>query len=131
MDNRKMNFTEELIRKMRGSNSPEEIVALAKENGVDIPEAQAEEYFKMLSPVNGEIADEELDNVSGGCETVTVDGTRYVLVEEYTVCFTGNYTQSSNYSGYDGKCKNCSYFSTTTGHHYNEIVYYCGYYKIK
>ena len=56
----------ELILKARKCKSAEEIVALAKENGYELTEEQAEEYFAKLN-CNGEISDAELDNVAGGC----------------------------------------------------------------
>lgn len=44
----------------------EEILALAKENGVELTEAEAEKYFASLNPEYGNFADEELGNVAGG-----------------------------------------------------------------
>ena len=43
----------------------EELIALAKENGVEIAPEKAEELFEQMN-ANGELSDEELDNVSGG-----------------------------------------------------------------
>ena len=42
-------------------------MALAKESGIEMTKEKADEYFKQLSTSSGEISDEELDNVSGGC----------------------------------------------------------------
>ena len=56
----------ELILKAKECKSAEEIMALAKENGYELTEEQAKEYFEKLN-ANGEIADDELDNVAGGC----------------------------------------------------------------
>ena len=47
--------------------TPEELLAFAKENGIEMTKEKADEYFKQLSTSSGEISDEELDNVSGGC----------------------------------------------------------------
>lgn len=41
----------------------EKIIAFAKENGFEFT---AEEIEKVLNPMEGELADEELDNVAGG-----------------------------------------------------------------
>ena len=49
MDN---NFTPELIEKAKSAKTPEELMSLAKENGIE---------------QTGELSDSELDNVSGGC----------------------------------------------------------------
>ena len=59
------NFTPELIEKARQANSPEELLALAKESGIELSEDKAKEYFEQLNR-SGELSDEELDNVSGG-----------------------------------------------------------------
>ena len=44
----------------------ERILTLAKEKQLDLSEAQAEIYAKRLDVSTGELADDELDNVSGG-----------------------------------------------------------------
>lgn len=59
-------FTPELIEKAKQAKSAEELLALAKENGVDISEDEAREYYGRLNK-SGELSDDELDNVSGGC----------------------------------------------------------------
>ena len=60
------NPSPELLQKANTARTPEELQALAKENGMDITPEQAREYFDRL-PQTGELADDELDNVSGGC----------------------------------------------------------------
>lgn len=62
----------ELIAKAKQTKSPEELMALAKENGIELTEESAQAYFNQLNPKTGELADDELsdselDNVSGGC----------------------------------------------------------------
>ncbi|MDE5753181.1 MAG: Nif11-like leader peptide family RiPP precursor [Oscillospiraceae bacterium] len=62
-------LTPELIEKARQAKSPEELLALAKENGMTLTQDEAREYFSELhgqSPKTGELSDDELDNVSGG-----------------------------------------------------------------
>ena len=46
--------------------TPEELIALAKENGTEMTEESAEAYYNLLHPQNGEVSDDELDNVAGG-----------------------------------------------------------------
>ncbi|MDE5754254.1 MAG: Nif11-like leader peptide family RiPP precursor [Oscillospiraceae bacterium] len=58
-------FTPELIAKARQAKSPEELLALAKENGIEIAENEARDYFAQMNK-SGELSDDELDNVSGG-----------------------------------------------------------------
>ena len=60
------NFNEELLEKAKQTKSVEELLALAKENGMEMTEEQANAYFSQLHPTSGEIADEELENVAGG-----------------------------------------------------------------
>lgn len=59
------NLTPELIEKARRAKSPEELLALAGENGIEATEEEARDYFEQLNK-SGELSDDELDNVSGG-----------------------------------------------------------------
>lgn len=62
-------LTPDLIEKARQAKSAEELLALAKENGVEMSAEAAKAHFERLNQ-SGEISDEELDNVSGGgCTT--------------------------------------------------------------
>ena len=61
-----MNFTQEQLAKAKAAKSAEELIALAKENGVELTEDEAKKYFAELNK-EGALADDELDNVSGGC----------------------------------------------------------------
>ena len=60
-----MKFTPEQITKAKAANSAEELLALAKENGIELTEEEAKKYFADFHK-EGELADEELANVSGG-----------------------------------------------------------------
>ena len=61
-----MELSNELLAKARAAKSPEELLALAKENGIELTEEEAKAYFDRLHPQTGELSDSELDNVSGG-----------------------------------------------------------------
>ena len=62
----------ELFEKAKGAKSAEELLSLAKANGVELTEEEAAEYFAQLNK-SGEISDGELDNVAGGgCHKRTV-----------------------------------------------------------
>ena len=61
-----MKMNNELIAKAKQAKNPEELLALAKENGVELTEESAKAYFNQLNPKTGELADDELDNVAGG-----------------------------------------------------------------
>lgn len=55
----------ELLEKARQANSPEELLALAKENNFPMNEENAKDYFEKLHKT-GELSDDELDSVAGG-----------------------------------------------------------------
>ena len=58
-----MELNKELLEKVKKMKTPEELLAFAKENGIEMTKEKADEYFKQLSTSSGEISDEELDNV--------------------------------------------------------------------
>lgn len=60
-----MKLTAEQLMKARSAKSAEELMELAKADGIEVTEEQAAEQFIMLHS-EGELADIELDNVSGG-----------------------------------------------------------------
>lgn len=60
-----MEFTQELLEKARKAESAEALQTLAKENGYDMGEEEANAYFAEMHK-SGELSDEELENVSGG-----------------------------------------------------------------
>ncbi len=62
-----MEMDQELLKKAKAAETPEALLAFAKENGTDLTEESAKAYFDMLHQEAGEISDEELDNISGGC----------------------------------------------------------------
>ena len=84
------NFTPELIEKARQANSPEELLSLAKENNIELSEDKAKEYFERLNK-SGELADEELNNVSGGGCDIKKGGKKYTVVTKWCECFTGQH----------------------------------------
>ncbi len=61
-----MELNHELLAKAKAAKSPEELLALARENHVEMTEESAKAYFDQLHPQTGELSDDELDNVAGG-----------------------------------------------------------------
>ena len=61
-----MELNKELLAKAKEAKTPEELMALAKENGIEMTEEEAQKSFALLHSQSGELADEELDNVAGG-----------------------------------------------------------------
>ena len=59
-------FTKEQIDKAKECKSAEELLAFARENEVALTEEEAAQFFADLNKT-GELADDELDNVAGGC----------------------------------------------------------------
>lgn len=116
-------ITPELIEKARHASSPEELLALAKVNEIELSEDEAKGYFEQFNKT-GELSDEELDNVAGGgC----YNGDRLVVSAlnrcEKWVCkhcgkgYVRDQTHScsaykNNPTCFKGKCcdcKNCTY----------------------
>lgn len=62
-----MNITKELLEKAKTAKTAEELLAMAKAENIALTEEQAAKAFAELKR-SGEIADEELDNVAGGCD---------------------------------------------------------------
>lgn len=58
-------LTPELIEKAKQAASTEELIAIAKEKGIELSQTDAERYFKCLN-TQGELSDDELNDVSGG-----------------------------------------------------------------
>ena len=61
-----MNFTQEQLAKAKAAKSAEELLALAKESGMELTKEEAAKFYAELNK-EGDLADVELDNVSGGC----------------------------------------------------------------
>ena len=61
-----MKFTDEILEKAKTAKSAEELLAMAKAEKVELTEEEAVKAFAELNKT-GELSDEELDNVSGGC----------------------------------------------------------------
>lgn len=63
-------MNKEIIEKAKNAKSPEELIALAKENGREMTKEQAETVFKSLQK-SGELSDDELSDAVGGCHLFT------------------------------------------------------------
>ena len=74
-----MSFTNEQLAKAKAAKSAEELLSMAKEAGVTMTEDEAAKYFSELHK-EGELSDDELDNVSGGCgaEVVSIRWYRFI-----------------------------------------------------
>ena len=82
------NLTPEMIEKTKAAKSVEELLALAKENGVAMSEDEAQMYYAQLNPKSGELSDDDLDAVAGGgCQS----SSGRTVVTSGCSCFTGEY----------------------------------------
>lgn len=61
-----MQFTKELLEKAKTAGTAEELIELAKAEGMELTAEDAALALARLHKA-GELADDELDNVSGGC----------------------------------------------------------------
>ena len=68
------NLTPEMIEKAKAAKSAEELLELAKANGVEMTADEAKTYFAQLNPKSGELDDDDLDAVAGGACEDKVDG---------------------------------------------------------
>ena len=67
------NLTPEMIENAKSVNSAEELLALAKENNIEMTADEAATYFAQLNPKSGEINDDDLDSVAGGACSANSD----------------------------------------------------------
>ncbi len=124
-------FSAALLEKAKRAKSKEELMALAKENSITLTDKEAEDYLASFKGTlkSGELGDDELDDVSGGC-TTEVNGKQYVVVSSGVKCFTGQYEKVESVSnGYnsrggnalwflfasDGCCGRCKHLGFTNG----------------
>ena len=61
-----MKISKELLEKAKTAKKAEEQIEMAKEENIELTVEQAAKAFAELHKA-GELSDEELDNVSGGC----------------------------------------------------------------
>jgi len=61
-----MSFTPEMLNAAKNAKTAEELIALAKENNIEATEEEIRTYYEQTH-TTGELADDELDNVAGGC----------------------------------------------------------------
>ena len=95
----------ELIAKAKETNTVEELMALAKENGIRLTEEEAKTYFAKLHPATGELSDDELDNVAGG-GCYARDGALMTTIGYKCK----NFERSPERKGVKGTCYECKYW---------------------
>ena len=110
-------LTPELIEKAKQAKTAEELAALAKETGVELTAEEANTYFAQLNPKSGELSDDELDCVAGGCGTPTHNG--HPIINRNGTC---EYWMSENTKQRiprGGTCYHCWYMA------WDDDIEYC------
>ena len=103
-------LTPELIEKAKLAKSAEELIALAKENGTQLTAEEANTYFAKLNPKMGELNDDELDSVAGGCDDEPEREYRrgYPVIKSPTTYSCQFYNEKV--SGQGAFCTSCYYY---------------------
>ncbi len=117
----------DIIEKARKAESVEALIALAKENNIELSKEDAKAYFAQIHKT-GELVDDELENVAGGqCK----NGDKYVVIATTTCeqwkcpkCGGGSYDSITIRWMHDCKstgntnhaiCNNCAYCTYERG----------------
>ena len=132
------NLTPEMIEKAKAAKSAEELLEVAKAGGVELTADEAATYFAQLNPKSGELDDDALDGVAGGCggsgdnsqsnEALFPVGCK---VREYACkqCGKNVYTVEYHYIGYACGlvlvCDNCSVLGTTYNLNASNMADHC------
>lgn len=92
-----MTISKELLEKAKQAKTAEELLAIAKAEGVEMFAEQAAKAFAELNKT-GELSDEELDNVSGGgCKDSGDTPKFYVGQNVYEYASRGSYPVTVTY----------------------------------
>ena len=104
------NFNAEMIEKAKAAKSAEDLHEVAKAGGIEMTADEAATYFAQLNPQSGELDDDALDGVAGGCGgTYTPDGTiRVTSGQTCSKCGgTEGYVRTARYSKPYVICNKC------------------------
>ena len=127
------NYTPEQLQAARAAKSSEELISLAKEQGIDITVEQAANF---LNPPKGELSDEELENVAGGyCKqggseygreivtlvTPCVHGLKKYMEDHWVGAEAHGTRRCGSYHFVSGQGGKCGYLS------YEKGIWYCNY----
>ena len=97
-----MKFTEEQLAKIKAAKTAEELIAIAKAEGIEATEEQIKAQFDAMHK-EGELADDELNNVAGGCGGTST-----------TPMYRGHPVCDSDWAPCEGirinRCKQCIHF---------------------
>ena len=106
------NLPPELIAKAKTAKSAEELLALAKENGIELTAEEAKTYFAQLS-ASGAVSDDELDAVSGGWDCPDNENEQLAVGARVKILCSncghkvGEIKMSTDHSGRCVRCVGC------------------------
>ena len=107
-----MIFTNEQLIKARSAKSAEELLAMAKEAGIEMTADEAAKYFAELNK-HGELNETELAAVAGGSK----DPQEYDVKASWAPCCNGKYQmrEGENFSSLlsGDSCGKCIHFKYT------------------
>ena len=103
------NLTPEMIEKAKAAKSAEDLLALAKENNVEMTADEAKTYFAQLNPTSGELNDDDLDSVAGGaCSTIDDAKSKVANLACPQCGAVGKFTHNHSYvDGHWWACRSC------------------------
>lgn len=117
-----MKFTAEQLEKIKAAKTAEELIALAKAEGIEATEEQIRAQYAAMHK-ESEIADDELDNVSGGCNTAADRGSiYYVVVPGDTLAEIANRFHTSTQAIFDANKEICEEYGICSIQEFNEIL---------
>jgi len=110
-----------LVEKAKEAKSPKELALMAHKEGIELSDGEAERYYADLHAQEGELSDQELNNVTGGAcdEAEPEKASKYELHKDGDVCGDHEWSYMV-YTGigaavvmpYGRKCGNCHYSLT-------------------
>ena len=120
-----MKFTPEQLAKAKTCKSVEELLSYANEIGYPLTEEQAKKQFEVWNK-EGELADEELENVSGGsfvygCSTYSSEWPYYLITTAGNSCDSYSEMSPGIPGGVYGTCWRCSHVHLSE----NGAITYC------
>ncbi len=101
-----MELNEKLFEEAKKAKNAEELAFLAKENDIELTDGDAKSYFAKLNAKEGELADDELDIVSGGGKCGTIYKDKRPVVTDFNSC---SYFERDEPEGNYKYCTHCKY----------------------
>ncbi len=134
MEQEKLISKEEFMTLLRDAESPEDIIALAKENGVDLSADAAQKMFDEAR-TTGELSDEQLEGVTGGCFLCKIGSWFEKAAEDVKDFFVEDIPQAAKEIGViatqiidNVKCPGCGSISTVKGVYMDPVAgHQCNY----